>query len=314
MTSLVTGGAGLLGSALVRKLVADGEKPVVVDVAWSPDRLKDVQDKFEYIQGDLGNFSQVLSVVKEVKPSRIYHLGAMLGQAAEDNPAAAIQINVLGTFYLSEAARLFDVPQVLFASSTSIFAQDLPERMLRDHYPKHPFAFYALTKLFNEGTGEFFRRKYGLDFRGIRYPSIVGPGLRAGGMLNYTAAMIDHSVRGEPYTADVDPEITVPVVHINDAARAMVNLANAPKEAIKTVNYLIDGVKPVLSAAEMAEKVRAKIPDAQIDFKPNEELRAMLKMGAVPIDDGPARTEWGWTPKYDYDTVIDDFLAQESTQ
>lgn len=194
MPSLVTGGAGLLGAALVRKLLADKkERPVVLDIAWSPDRLKDVEDKFQYIQGDLGNFSQVLSVVKEVKPSRIYHIGSMLGQAAEDNPAGAIQINVLGTFYLLEAARLFDVPQVLFASSTSIFSRDLPERMLRDHYVKSPFAFYGLTKLFNEGTGEFFRRKYGIDFRGIRYPSIVGPGLRAGGMLNYTSAMIDYS-------------------------------------------------------------------------------------------------------------------------
>lgn len=312
MTSLVTGGAGLLGGSLVRKLLADGEKnPVVLDIAWSPERLKDVKDKFQYIQGDLGNFSQVLSVVKDAKPSRIYHIGAMLGQAAEDNPAGAIQINVLGTFYLLEAARLFGVPQVLFASSTSIFAHDLPERMLRDNFPKHPFAFYAHTKLFNEGTGEFFRRKYKIDFRAIRYPSIVGPHLRAGGMLNYTAAMIDYSVRGEPYTADVDPDITVPVVHINDAARAIVDLANAPADRIKTINYLIDGVKPILTAAQMADKVKAKIPGTKIDFKPNEELRAILKIGAVPIDDEPARTEWGWKPSYDYDAIIDDFLAQK---
>lgn len=311
MKTLVTGGAGLLGAALVRKLLAEGEeRPVVLDIAWSPDRLKDVKDKFQYIQGDLGNFSQVLSVVKETKPSRIYHVGAMLGQAAEDNPAGAIRINVLGTFYLLEAARLFDVPQVLFASSTSIFARDLPERMLRDHYAKAPFAFYGLTKLFNEGTGEFFRRKYGIDFRGIRYPSIVGPGLRTGGILNYTSAMIDFGVRGEPYTAEVDPDTTVAVVHIADAARAMVDLAKAPADRIKTVNYLIDGVKPVLKAAEMADKVRAKIPRAQIDFKPNEYWRPILKMAAVPIDDEPARTEWGWKPSYDYDAIINDFLVK----
>jgi threonine 3-dehydrogenase len=312
MTSLVTGGAGLLGSALVRKLLADGEdSPVVLDIAWSPDRLRDVKDKFRYIQGDIGNLSQVLSVVKETKPSRIYHIGAMLGQAAEDNPAGAIRINVLGTFYLLEAARLFGVPQVLFASSVSIFTMDLPERMLRDHFPKHPIAFYAHTKLFNEGTGEFFRRKYGIDFRAIRYPSIIGPGTRVGGILNYTADMINYSMRGEPYTADVDPNTTVAVVHANDAARALVDLANAPSDRIKTVNYLIDGVKPVLTAAQMADRIKAKIPGAKIDFKPKEELRAILKMGSVPIDDEPARSEWGWKPGYDYDAMIDDFLAQQ---
>lgn len=309
MAILVTGGAGLLGAAVVHLLLEKGEEcPVVLDPAQIPDRLADVGDQIEYIRGDLANFNMLLDVVKKVKPRTIYHLGAMLGGSCEQDPAGAMRVNAMGTFYVLEAARLFDVSQVIFASSGATFGLELQEDILRDASLQRPVTFYGVTKLLGEGMGLFFKRKYGLDFRSIRYPSIVGPGVRAGGVVSYTSAMIEECAKGNPYTANVDPETRVSVVYTADAARATVNLAVAPRENIKTTNYLIDGSRPVLSAGELAGMVRAKIPGAQIDFKPIKEFQRLLDLIAIPIDDSCARTEWGWRPEYDYEKIIDDFL------
>ena len=231
MSVVVTGGSGLLGSALVRQLLAKGVKrPVVMGRSRSPDRLDDILDEIEYIDGDLGCFSTTLNVVKQHRPTTIYHIAAMLGQVAEEEPAGAIRVNVMGTFYLMEAARLFEVPQLLFSSSISIFGEGIEdEPEFRDNLLQRPMSFYGLTKQFNEGTGLFFKRKYGLDYRSIRYPSIVGPGLREGGIMNFPAAMIEYAVKGESYTVDAEPATKIAVIHIDDAVRGMIELSRQPQ-------------------------------------------------------------------------------------
>jgi threonine 3-dehydrogenase len=311
MAVLVTGGAGLLGAALVHLLLEKGEQGLaVLDTSDSPERLADVGDRIDYIRGDLGDAGSVSSAIDRVRPEVIYHLGAMLGALCDEQPERAMRVNAQGTFYVLDTARRFDVRQVLFASSVATFGLDLQGGILGDNSLQRPVSFYGVTKLFSEGVGLFFKRKHGLDFRSIRFPSIVGTGvnLRVGGIVTYTSAMIEESIKGNPYTVIVEPQTRIPLLYLADAARAMFELARAPRKKIKTVNYLIDGVKPTPSAEELARMVKVKIPGAEIGFQPNEQWKPILEMIALPIDDGPARKEWGWVPKYDYEKIIDCFL------
>src|SRR5215467_7034985 len=133
MTTLITGGTGFIGAEVVRLLLDKGEKrPVVFHVSGDTRRLDDVLDHVELVRGDLANFSHVLDVVKKVRPRVIYHLGAMLSTPTDADPAAAMQTNVMGTFYVLEAARLFEVPQVLFSSSISTYALDITGAVVDD--------------------------------------------------------------------------------------------------------------------------------------------------------------------------------------
>jgi nucleoside-diphosphate-sugar epimerase len=126
MATLVTGGTGFIGVEVVRCLLDRGEtRPVVFSRNPSLTRLDDVADRVEVIRGDLGNFSHVLHAVKQAKPRVIYHLGAMLSVPSEADPAAAFQANAMGTFHVLEAARLFEVPQVLFSSSIGVYGLDI---------------------------------------------------------------------------------------------------------------------------------------------------------------------------------------------
>ena len=194
MAILVTGGTGFNGAEVVRLLLKEGEERVVVfHVSPSMKRLDDVADQVEVVRGDLGNFSHILNVVKRTRPNAIFHLGAMTSVPSDADPAAAMQTNVMGTFHVLEAARLYEVPQVLFSSSIGTYGLDIRENVIDDYTLQRPEIFYGATKLFGEHMGLFYRREYGLDFRGLRYPSIVGPGVRALGGAQYTLLYLHHS-------------------------------------------------------------------------------------------------------------------------
>ncbi len=311
MATLVTGGTGFIGAEVVRCLLDKGETRLVV-FSRNPSltRLDDVADRVEVMRGDLGNFSHVLHAVKQAKPRVIYHLGAMLSVPSEADPAAAFQANAMGTFHVLEAARLFEVPQVLFSSSIGVYGLDIQEAVISDTTLQRPQLFYGATKVFGEHMGLFYKRKYGLDFRGVRYPSIIGPGVRNPGVAQYTSWVIEACARGTPFTIWVEPETRVPIIYIKEAAHAIVQLAEAPQENIKTVNYLIDGVKPTPSAGELAAMVQAKVPGAQVDFKPDLELQRIAHASLRPLDDSKARQEWGWAPTYDLERIVEDFLQE----
>ena len=311
MSTLVTGGTGFIGAQVVRILLEKGEKDIVVfDINPSTKLLDDVADQVEVVRKDLGNFSHVLSVVKTHRPKVIYHLGGMLSVPSDADNAASFRANAMGTFHILEAARLFEVPQVLFSSTLATYGLDIREDMVNDYTLQRPQLFYGATKVFCELMGLFYKRKFGLDFRGVRYPSIVGPGVKTPGIVQYTSWVIEECAKGNPFTIYVKPETKCPVMYFKDAARAIVMLQEAPLENTKMVNYLIAGPTPIASAQELADIVKNRIPTAQIKFEPDLELQKIIDKLLLPIDDSIARKEWNWKPEYDQERIVDDFLEE----
>ena len=311
MTALITGGTGFVGAEVARLLLRKGrENLAVFDINPSTARLDDAADDVEVMRGDLGNFSHVLDAVKKTKPGVIYHLGGMLSIPSDADPAAALRANALGTFHVLEAARLFDVPEVVFSSTTGTYGFDIEDETVSDRTLQRPRLMYGATKVFGEHMGLFYRRKHGLDFRAVRYPSIVGPGATTPGVVQYASWLIEESARGNPFTVWVEPESRTPLLYFKDAARAVVELAGAPPENIKTVNYLLAGVSPVPSAGELADIVRSRIPGADISFKPDPELSIGPRRAFSGLDDSNARREWGWKPEFDLEQIVDDFLRE----
>ena len=313
MTALITGGTGFLGSEVARVLLSAGETNITLfDLDPSAARLGGLSDEVAVIRGDLGDASEVDAAVAASRPDTVYHLGGMLSAPSEADHAAAFRANAVGTFNVLESARAHSVSQVLYASTINTYGHDLPEHGVDDYTLQRPAMFYGTTKLFGEHMGRFYKRRFGLDFRGIRYPSIVGPGVTTPGISQYTSRAIEASARNEPYTIFVEPRTRVPIIYIREAAEAIVKLAAAPTDRIQTVVYLLAGTTPTPTAQELADAIHARLPNANLDFQPDPATQAIhnARRALASIDDTNARHEWNWRSTYDLDRIVDEIVSE----
>jgi threonine 3-dehydrogenase len=309
---LITGGTGFIGSYLARTLLQQGRDVATLDIKALSPMLRPYEGKWRHFQGNLGNLAEVLTAVSESKPETIYHLGGMLSMPSEQNPQASFQTNIVGTYNLLEAARLFGVRQVIYSSTNGTFGLDLQGLdLITDTTLQRPFTIYGVGKLFGELIGRYYTRRYGLDFRSIRLPAVVGPGAKTRNVSIYNAWSIEKSFFAEPYEIFVEPEIACPVIYFKDVARAFLSLAGTAREKIKTMNYLIVGVTPMPQARHLVAAIEKRLPKARLSYKPEKLAMDFHKMSqGVRWDESPAVNEWGWRPGYSLEEMVDDFILE----
>jgi len=308
MAKLVTGGTGYIGAQAVRQLVNRGEEVVAFDIAPNTYRIEDVEKKVKFVRGDLGNFSEVLNVVKDNKIDAIYHMGSMLTYVSELNPWGAFRANILGTYHVLEAARLFGVPKMMFTSTLGTFGLGF-NGVIDDWTIQRPVTFYGAGKLYGEGLGRWYANKFGIDFRAVRYASMIGPNVRTPG--HWAPPMIEDAIMGKPN--DVlygTAETAVSMIYMTDAAKAAVDILDAPKEKIQTMNYNVTGIPDVIAAKDVEAFLKKKYPKFTVNYKLDANMRRMAPgMGKMTrFDDSYAKKEWGWQPKLtSLDAIVDQF-------
>jgi len=290
MARLITGGSGQIGAELAHILVKRGEEVVIFDINKGK-RFSDIEGKLKFVRGDVGIWPEVMNVIKDHKISHIYHMGAMLTSESEANPWAAFQANVVGTYNILEASRLLSVEQVMFTSSIGTFGMTSDDK-LSDTTLQRPGSFYGVAKLYGEGLGRWYNRKFGLDFRGVRYPSVVGPGIATPG--HWDAPMMLNAIAGKPYECRVPPNIPTAMLYYRDAARAADLILRAPKAGIKMMNYNIGGV-PSATPKQVEMEIKKHMPKAVITYPEGQPVSLIVGRA---WDDSYARSEWNWRPEY----------------
>lgn len=311
MAKLITGGTGFVGAELAHILVDRGEEVVLFDKAPNLRRIDDISGKVKVIQGDLSGWSEVCNVVKNHKISAIYHLGSMTGVISEYNPWGSLQTNVIGTYNVLEAACLFDVEKVMFTSSVATYLLEAGEEVT-DTTIQRPVSIYGVGKLCAEGLGRYYNAKFGLDFRAIRYPGIMGPGVRIPGL--WFGPMVENAIRGNPYECTVAEDSGGPLIFFKDAARAADIVLQAPKEDIKMMIYNVVGSVSPITPKDVEQSIKRQIPDAHITYKTALDAHIQSYMSQISKkfskirlwDDSYAQKEWGWKPAY---PTVDDMVS-----
>lgn len=304
MRVLVTGGTGFVGRALGAELAAQGAAVTLADVRTDGPELPFPASVHRV---DLSSWAETMRVVKQSRPDVIFHTAALLSAAAEDVPLAAYHANSAGTFHVLEAAVLFDVPKVVFLSSIASYGPGVAD-IVDEDIAQRPVTVYGISKVAGELLGEYYARRFGVDFRAGRYPSIIGPGRGGGGASAYSSAMIEEPARGRPFAVPVPPATVMPLLYIDDAVRSLVDLAAAPASQLSRRTYGIGGFSP--RADELAAAVHAEVPGSCLDFAPDAETTAIVDSWPRVLSGAAAAADWGWKPRYLLADTVRDFVAR----
>jgi len=311
MATLITGGAGFIGSRLAKLLIDEGETPVIFDIAPVQGPLAEQRGRFVFEQGSLAHLPVLMDCIERNGVDRVFHLGGMLSLPSENNPWGAFDANVVGTYNILEAARIKKMRQVVYGSTIATYSRDIPGETIDDRTIQRPSSFYGVTKTFGELAGRWYQRRFGLDFRGVRLPSIVGPGAKTAHMSIYNAWAIEYAIKGLPYEINCAPETRCPALYYKDAAMALKILAEANPLRIVTRVYNIAGIAPPYSAQELVDAVKRRIPGARLSFKPDPVVVELLReLGSLRISDECAQKEWGWRLAYSLEAMVNDFIGE----
>jgi nucleoside-diphosphate-sugar epimerase len=168
---------------------------------------------------------------------------------------------------------------------------------------------YGITKVTGELLGDYYGRRLGLDVRGLRYPGIISsetpPG---GGTTDYAVEIFYEAVRKGTYRCFVREDTMLPMMYMPDAIRAIMELADANREALRhPTSYNLAAMS--FSAGELAAAIRRHVPGFTCTYEPDRR-QAIADGWPRSIDDSAARAEWGWKPTYDLEALTRDMLEK----
>ncbi len=234
---LVTGGAGFIGSALVRELLRRGEQVRVVDnfLTGKPQNLTEVLDRIEFQEVDLNDLERLRPALAGV--DYVLHQAALPSvPRSVTDPVTSNQMNIDATLSLLVAARDAGVKRVVYAASSSAYG-DTPTLPKVESMPSNPISPYAITKLVGEMYAMVFTQTYGLETVSLRYFNIFGP--RQDPTSPYSGVLslfITSLLQGKRPTIFGDGEHSRDFTYVDNAVQANLLACTASQVAGKVLN------------------------------------------------------------------------------
>jgi threonine 3-dehydrogenase len=303
MRILITGAGGQIGGDLVELLRRRGHQVIATDVAVQPDRVP--ADAWHHL--DVTDMGSVLALFRQEKPERVFHLAAVLSARGEEIPQTTYRVNELGTFHVLEACRETGVGQMIFTSSIAVFGPDTPDPT-PDNATRNPSTMYGVNKASGELLGTYYNRRYGFDFRAVRFPGLISAVMPGGGTSDYTVHMYVDAVRIGAYEAFCRADTVIPLMYMPDALRALVELSEADAATLTRRVYNIAAFSP--RADEIARSVAKRVPGAKLTFRADPRRQAILDSWPRSLEDHNARRDWGWKPEFDLEQMSDDLIPR----
>ena len=315
---LVTGGTGLIGAHVARKLLAAGCRPVLFDAFPSDANIHDLHGQVTVERGDVSDMTDLLRVVHKHSVDRVIHLAAVLTIEAAVNPSRALLINCLGTSNIFELARAFAFKRVVYASSAAVYASRpryvalLGRHVVTEEDLPDPGDLYGSTKSLCEGLGAQAVRD-GLDVVGLRPVMTFGVGRLTGAVGILNLAMRDATLSGRGVvTQPWLPDTRINPMYAKDCADLFVRTCLFDKRLTKPVYNL--GTGEYYSIREMMDLALRSMPQgSRIEF---ENRSAVEGEGVVvpsfdyaDLDSSAIRHELGWTPEYGFAAAARECVA-----
>jgi nucleoside-diphosphate-sugar epimerase len=248
------------------------------------------------------------NIVKKDGVTQIYHLAAILSAAGEKNPIQAWDLNMGGLLNVLEIARAYSIEKVFWPSSIAVFGPSSEKERTPQNAFKDPNTIYGISKLSGEHWCEYYFNKYGVDVRSVRYPGLIGyKSLPGGGTTDYAVDIYHKAMSGTKFSCFLSEHTYLPMMYMDDAIQATLQLMDAPKEKITIrTSYNIAGLS--FSPAEIYQSILKHYPNFEIEYHPDFR-QAIADSWPNSIDDSLAKSDWNWTPSFDLDRMTSTIIT-----
>lgn len=308
---LVTGGAGFVGSNLVRALLKHKAQVMVLDdfFTGSMENLAGVEQEIELIRGSVVDLDLIYDVV--AKAEIVFHLAARNIIASTKNPLEDFQTNIGGTLNILLAARKFNTQRVIYTSSASVYGNPL-YLPINENDGINLLTPYAVSKYSGEGYCRAFYESYGINVVVVRYSNVYGKGQSPNNpYCGVVAKFMDKVKNGLSPEIHGDGEQTRDFTYVDDAVNATMQAAISPKAIgevfnigtgietsintlVRVISETVGGepISPVYIDRRDIDNIRRRVLNV-------EKIRRMLRWSPQYTIREGIRQTWQWFIKQD---------------
>lgn len=303
---LVIGACGQIGTELTLKLreIHGNDQVVASDIREGVDELMQ-SGPFEILNAT--DEVHIRQIIETYNIKEVYLMAAMLSATAEKAPKKAWDLNMNSLFHILDMAKEGLIDKIFWPSSIAVFGPTTPKDNTPQITAMEPTTVYGISKQTGERWCEYYHQKFGVDVRSIRYPGIISyKTLPGGGTTDYAIEIFHEALKQNAYTSFLDKDAALPMMYMDDAIKATVEIMQAPSEAIKvrsSYNLAAISFTPEILAANISKH----LPDFKISYDPDFR-QAIAASWPSSIDDSSARQDWGWDHEFDLDKMTETML------
>jgi len=297
---LIIGAGGQIGVELTENLskIYGNDNVVPSDLKESPALKNNPFEKLDALDS-----KALFEIVKKHNITQVYHLAAMLSATGEQNPMFAWKLNMESLFHVLDLAKEKHIQKIYWPSSIAVFGPTTPQNNTPQYTVMEPSTVYGISKQAGERWCEWYFKKYGVDVRSLRYPGLIGwksaPG---GGTTDYAVHIFHDALKKGTYESFLSENTTLPMMVMEDAIRATIELMHAPAQNVKIRgSYNLSGLS--FSPKDISEEIKKHIPDFKISYKPDFRQQ-IADSWPKSIDDSEARKDWGWKERYSLELLV----------
>ena len=303
---LILGACGQIGTELTMELRAKYGKDTVIasDIREGSESLMD-SGPFELL--DATNYEAIEDVVMHYEIDEVYLMAAMLSATAEKFPMRAWNLNMNSLFNVLNLAKDRKISKIFWPSSIAVFGPNTPKENTPQSTVMEPSTVYGISKQSGERWCEYYFNKFGIDVRSVRYPGLISwKTMPGGGTTDYAVEIYHKALETGQYNCFLQEDTKLPMMYMDDAISATLNLMEADTEKISVrSSYNLGSMS--FTPNEIAQSIKEHIPEFQMDYQPDFR-QEIADSWPSSIDDSFAKRDWGWQPKFDLDSTTSEML------
>jgi nucleoside-diphosphate-sugar epimerase len=304
---MILGACGQIGTELTLRLrkIHGTDQVIACDIKQGNKELME-SGPFEIVNAL--DADELENAISKHEVSELYHLVAMLSATAEQMPLKGWDLNMKSLLIALELAKDKKISKLFWPSSMGAFGPSSPKQNTPQHCVMEPTTVYGISKLAGEHWCQYYHDKYGVDVRSIRYPGIISyKTLPGGGTTDYAVDIYFKALSDGKYTSFLDKDTTLPMMYMDDAVRATIELMDAASEKLRIrTSYNLAAMS--FNPEEVTKSIQKTLPDFTIDYNPDFR-QDIADTWPQSIDDSFAKEDWGWNPEFDLDQMTNTMIT-----